>query len=280
VLQGDPRAFLGALEAAIETNHTSAVQLNVLNRQSARLKLDDRIGFEGSIAQGATATILSLRPIVVAGGFVHLDVRREGELDEAASGGRPEALTHQIVVREGQTAVVGGFYAEHLAADLGSAPGIDKAPLAGRTSRRKSGAIERSETIVILTPHVIHPKSAEGGQTRRGEASHSAGRERPLVQQAAASRSNKSQGPHTVATKESIRTSREQPAVRAAVIPAVAEEPPRRLPSEGTASARLMTHEARDKNQPPDSDMIPILELPGDEEPRPTIRPARGKAEP
>ena len=243
VLKGDPRAFLTALEAAEQTRRVSSWQINVLNRQSAQVMLNDRLGAEGSAGM-----ILKVRPVVAPGGIVHLDVRRDADHDASASGNRSAALTHLIVVPEGHTALVGGFYSE------------------------------RAETILILTPHVIPRTPIEGSQTRRADRPQTTTRERPIVQQAAGARSIQGpRPPNTVAPHKSVSIAPEWPAVQPSVIPEAALQPPRRLPHESTAPVRLMNNEALEKNQPTDTDVIPILELPADVEPGPTIRPAGGK---
>jgi hypothetical protein len=241
ILQGDPRAFLSALEGAVKTRRTSAWQLNALNRQSAQIILNEPFEPDGAVASAAAGTILNVRPIV-RGGLVHLDIRREVDLGAAGSGSPSAALTHQIVLREGQTAVVGGFYAEYLAARSNAAAGVGEAPLAGRVSRRQSGVIERSETIVILTPHVVYSKSVEPGQSRRAHVPRATGGDRPIVQQTAGTL-----------------------------------DPPRRLPAGSTATVRLMGAEAPGGDPTTDVETIPVLELPGENEPRPTIRPAGAK---
>src|SRR5262249_18622108 len=124
VLHGDPRAFISVVQAAVQTSRLNAWQLNVLNRQSAQLMLNDPFGPEGSVGQASAGTLLKIRPIVTQQGMVHLDIQREVDLDAAASGSRAAALTSQMALQEGQTAVVGGFFAEYLAAHSYRTPGI------------------------------------------------------------------------------------------------------------------------------------------------------------
>ncbi len=244
VLKGDPRAFLRTLEAAEQTHAVSSWQINVLDRQAAQVMLNDRLEAEGSAGM-----ILKVRPVVAPEGVVHLDVRRDADLDAHASGNRPAAaLTHLIVVPEGQTAVLGGFYSE------------------------------RGETILILTPHVIPATPIETGQTRRADVPQATTRVRPTVQQAAGTRSIKSPGPSkTIAPHKSAQTAPERPAVKPSVISGAGLQAPRRLPHVSVAPVRLMNNEELGKNQPTDADVIPILELPVDDEPGPTIRPAGTK---
>src|SRR5262249_21948897 len=164
VLDGDPRAFLSVLQSAAAMRRANAWQMNVFNRQSAELALND-----AGAAQNPSGTLLRVRPIVTPDGVIHLDVRRD-ELDAGTSGSRSGALTHQIALRDGQTAVVAGFFAEQQAAYTYSTPGFSRLPLVGKRFRKQVSMVDRSETIVLLTPHVAHPVAGLPGVARRDRA--------------------------------------------------------------------------------------------------------------
>ncbi len=156
ILNGDPQAFLGSLQAAVPTLRTDAWQMTVFNRQPANLMLTDPFGTGGSSDQPAAGTILKIRPVVARNGIVHLDVRREVVLDlMAASGTRAAALTNQFSLHDGQTAVIGGFFADQSVIQLYRPSGIGRVPLFGDLFCKPVEAIERTETIVLLTPHVV-----------------------------------------------------------------------------------------------------------------------------
>jgi type II secretory pathway component GspD/PulD (secretin) len=281
VLQGDPRAFLSKLEAQGQTRRTSASQINVLNHRSAQIMLNDRFGPEVSDAQVSAGTILKVCPNVLPRGLVHLDVQREVEHDASTSGSRAAALMHQVVLRDGQTVIVGGFYAEHRAAPLERAPGTGPVRVTGPVTRRQSGVIERTETIVILTPHVVNAKSVEAGQTRHRDVPRAIGRDRPNVQQAVGTQSIKGQRPRQIVSPTvAVQSAPEQPAVPASFVPRAGLEPPRRLPTESIISVRSISDEVPGSDPAGDVEAIPVLDLPGDDVPAPTIRPARGKREP
>lgn len=154
-LNGDPQAFISALLAAAPARRTDAWQMTVVNRQSANLMLTDPFGPGGSSDQSATGAILKIRPLVASRGVVHLDVRQEAGHDfVAASGNRAAALTNQFVLHDGQTAVVGGFFADQSVVQYYRPSGIGGFPLFGNLFVKPVEAIERTETIVLLTPHV------------------------------------------------------------------------------------------------------------------------------
>src|SRR5262245_18589212 len=185
VLQGDPRAFVSTLQTAAQARRVGAWQINVLDRQSAQLMLNDPFGPEGSVAQSSAGTILNIRPVVTQKGLVLLAVQRAVDLDAPASGSRSAALTSQIALRAGQTAVLGGLYAEHLAAHSYRTPVLGQIPLVGRLFRKQSGVVERSETIVLLTPHVSYPPASGDEQTVRKDRPRSKPLGRPILKEVA-----------------------------------------------------------------------------------------------
>lgn len=170
VLTGDPQAFLSALQTATQTRRVDAWQMTVVNRQPADLLLSDPFGPGGSCSQSAAGTILKIRPVLARNGVVHLDVRREVAFDMSAAGTRAAALTNQFSLREGQTAVIGGFIAEQSALQSYRPPGIGQVPVIGELFRKQAETIERTETIVLLTPHVV-PLEAESQITHKSRAS-------------------------------------------------------------------------------------------------------------
>lgn len=164
VLTGDPQAFLNALEAPAQTRSARAWQMTVVNRQSALLMLNDPFSPEGSGDEFSAGTILKIRPVVDRTGLVQLDVRREVSLGGPTSGSRSAALTNQIALHAGQTAVVGGFFAEQTALQFYRRPGFGQLPLVGGLFLKQAEVVERCETIVLLTPHVIAPAADADSQ--------------------------------------------------------------------------------------------------------------------
>jgi type II secretory pathway component GspD/PulD (secretin) len=167
ILRGDPRAFLGVLRTVTQAQRVDAWQLNALDRQTAQLMVNDRFGPEGTVMQTSAGMILKIRPTVCEGGLVRLDVEREVGLNSAVSASRAAALTSQFSLLEGETAVAGGFFADHLAAHTYRTPGIGQVPLVGRMFSETATVRERAETIVLLTPHVVRPPPAEGVALRK-----------------------------------------------------------------------------------------------------------------
>jgi type II secretory pathway component GspD/PulD (secretin) len=161
-LTGDPQAFLSAVQTAAPTRRLDAWQMTVANRQSASLMLTDPYGPGGSCDQSVAATILRIRPLIARNGVVHLDVRQDVGLDSVAvAGSRAAALTNQFSLHAGQTAVIGGLFADQLVVEQCRPSGIGRIPVFGGLFSKQFEAIERTETIVLLTPHVVSPDAEQ-----------------------------------------------------------------------------------------------------------------------
>jgi hypothetical protein len=158
VLRGNPRDLLSDLQAAAQIQCLNSWQLNVLDRQAAQLMLHDALSAERGVPQPAAGTILRICPIVTKKGRMRLDIQRCVDRDAATSGIRSAALTSQMILREGETAVLGGFFADH------------------------------TETIVLLTPHVIRPTTEPAENLSRKAVPKSNLAARPILEETAGRR--------------------------------------------------------------------------------------------
>ncbi|MGE5192131.1 MAG: hypothetical protein ACM3U2_06470 [Deltaproteobacteria bacterium] len=277
VLHGNPREFLTALQAAAQSRSVNAWQLNVLNRQSTQLMLYDPSGPEGSVPRAATGAILKIRPIVTEKGLLHLDIQRPLDRDATAAGIRSAALTSQVILREGETLVLGGFFAERLDSRFSGTPGIDGSPFVGQRSGETSAVVERTETIVLLTPHVIRPPTEPEDQVSRKGRPKSKAAGRPILKETTAQRGATGRK----AAQQTAATGPLQPAVPGvpSAKPSAARparpDLPRRLPHSDDVFLQPTGSQAAAGESAEDSvDRIPVLELPREPELRPIIRPA------
>lgn len=170
ILRGDVRAFLQVLCAATQIRGSAASQTMIVNKQSTEFLIGDGFATASDGARPLTSgTILRVRPIVTRDGLIHLEFRSSSESDAMASAGvglaREGALTNQLTLASGETAVLSGFIADHLVVHSYKKPMVGELPLVGSWFRGESGTLQRTETIVLITPHL---------------AEHAAGPSRPV----------------------------------------------------------------------------------------------------
>lgn len=166
VLRGDVRSFLQALQAAHQTTSASAFQMSVRNKQSADLALGDSAAYGGS---GSAGTLLKVRPLVTRDGTIHLEVRPAGQTAGAGPGAAPNrtaGITNSVTVRDGETAVIGGILDDRMVTQMFRTSAAGDLPVVGKFFWKEGGVVERTETIVLLTPHVAYapPPPIEGVQ--------------------------------------------------------------------------------------------------------------------
>jgi hypothetical protein len=216
ILRGDARAFLQAVQAAYPVRGAAASQTTIVNKQSAELLLSEGAAAPGEGARAnAPGTILRLRPIATRDGLVHLEIRPipAAELGSWNDSGalRPGTLANRVTLRPGETAVVGGFIADHVELYNFKKPGAGETPLTSGAPGVEPGAESRTETIVLLTPHLARSTPRPTPQELPGEpaATRQAAKRLP----ASLARTPKSPGAGEPAVRSTGTDQRKKPAI-------------------------------------------------------------------
>lgn len=169
VLTGDPQALITSLQAAAQTSRVNAWQMTVSSRHSADLMLNEPFGSTVSGKPASVGTRLKVHPVVARNGLIHLDVHSESDLDPGSSGTRAAALNNQFALEQGQTAIIAGFFAEQTVLHYSYPQTSGQVALFGKSRRDRAETtegVERIETIVLLTPHIVSTEGAgEVGKT-------------------------------------------------------------------------------------------------------------------
>jgi Flp pilus assembly secretin CpaC len=75
-------------------------------------------------------------------------------------------LVTNILVKDGQTIVIGGLFRDKITAKRTQVPVLGDIPLIGLLFRGKADMVERHEVVVLLTPTVIEEPSETDGDAR------------------------------------------------------------------------------------------------------------------
>jgi len=99
---------------------------------------------------------LKVKPTVSVSDYVTMEV---SVLDETQTGtGKTgKDITTKLIVRSGDTIVIGGIYTEKKSEDESGVPGLSKIPFLGWLFKGKGKASDRSELLIFLTPTVLPP---------------------------------------------------------------------------------------------------------------------------
>ncbi|MBU0754699.1 MAG: hypothetical protein KJ645_06135 [Planctomycetes bacterium] len=178
ILHDEVGLFIEAIESVVDTNVIANPKVIALNRQKAEIIIGGRLGYYGAatvsdgISQQAvefldTGTQLRFRPFISEDGYVRIEVhpeRSSGIIDPAT--GLPSEstseLTTNIMVRDGDTIVIGGLIEEKDSQAEKRVPFLSSIPLLGALFRTTENQTERTEIIVMITPHILNPEDGDG----------------------------------------------------------------------------------------------------------------------
>jgi len=178
--------FVRALDSVTDTTVLSMPKILTLNRQRAELLVGARLGYlnttvtessrTSSVEFLETGTQLTVRPFISNDGFVRLELRPSvstGDTDRVVEGNvipreDTQELVTNVIIRSGQTLVLGGLFTEDTTISRDQIPGLGDIPLAGAAFQGQTDAITRSEVIFLIKPTVIHDNSlyAQGEEVK------------------------------------------------------------------------------------------------------------------
>ncbi len=174
--------FLRALEQVTDTTVLANPKVLALNRQKGFVIVGRRDGYltttvtETQAIQSVefleTGTQLTFRPFVADDGFIRVELHPEDSVGFVNAQGLPSKqtteVTTNIVIRDGDTILIGGLFREVTTAAKKQVPLLGNIPGVGSLFRSKNDSTEREEVIILLTLHVVkdHARYADAS---RGE---------------------------------------------------------------------------------------------------------------
>ena len=180
VSTGDIRMFISALEAVTDVTVIANPKILALNKQVGTVFIGQNIGYRSSTTVSASGnasdgevkflksgTKLSFRPYIAADGYIRMDIYPKDSSAIKDSDGTPTEttaeLTSNIMVKDGQTVVIGGLFRDSMTSSKSQVPFLGDIPLLGEVFKGVSDQVIRQEVIVLLTPHIIeYPSELEG----------------------------------------------------------------------------------------------------------------------
>jgi general secretion pathway protein D len=174
----DVRVALSALQAVTKVKVISAPELVVLDNETARLQVGDLVPIVtgsavsvltpnspivNSVDYRETGVILEVAPRVNSGGLVTLDIGQEvsdvtptttSTIDSPTFSQRK--IKTRVVVQDGETIGLGGLIKDTATVSNNGFPWLSRIPIVGALFGQRGDKVDRTELIVLLTPHVIH----------------------------------------------------------------------------------------------------------------------------
>jgi len=171
------RVILDALESVTNVNVVSSPELLVLNNHTATLQVGDQVPIATQSAVSVitpgspvvntiefrdTGVILKVTPRVNEGGLVTLSmtqevsgVTRTTSSDLNSPTIQQRRITSSVVIQDGQTVALGGLIKDSRNKTRDGIPFLQRLPYVGALFRTDDTKDERTELLVLITPHVV-----------------------------------------------------------------------------------------------------------------------------
>jgi hypothetical protein len=178
LVNGDVAVFLRVLDEVTDVTIVSNPKILTLNRQPARVLVGTRVGYLNTVSTetATTQTVeflevgtqLAVRPFVSKNGLIRLELRPQVSsfnLRQITDGTGstitiPDEdtteMTTNVMVRDGQTVVLGGLFTETTTASRRQVPLLGNIPLIGQAFRGNDDSTRRSEIIFLITPSIVN----------------------------------------------------------------------------------------------------------------------------
>lgn len=178
LVNGDVAVFMRVLDEVTDVTIVSNPKILTLNRQPARVLVGTRVGYLNttSTETATTQTVeflevgteLAVRPFVSKNGLIRLELRPQVSsftLRSITDGGGstitiPDEdtteMTTNVMVRDGQTVVLGGLFTETTTASRRQVPLLGNIPMIGQAFRGNDDSTRRSEIIFLITPSIVN----------------------------------------------------------------------------------------------------------------------------
>lgn len=177
--QGGAPFALNALQAVTTVRVLSSPQLMVLDNQPARLQVGNVVPYLSQTSQSTivsnapvvnsinyqqTGVVLDVTPRVNSGGLVTMDISQEVS-DVApnvttAGINSPtffdRSISSRVVVQDGQTVGLAGLISDNTSTGNQGIPWLKDIPLLGALAGNQNNTRQRTELLMLLTPHVLH----------------------------------------------------------------------------------------------------------------------------
>ena len=179
-LSGAPLA-ISALQAVTKVQVLSSPELMVLDNHPAELQVGSLVPYLtqtsqstlvnnapviNSVSYAQTGVVMIVTPRVNAGGLVTLDISQQvSEVDtnppaQAEAVNSPTFLDRtvhsRVVVQDGQTVGLAGLITDNVSNGNQGIPWLKDIPLIGALAGTQNNQRQRTELLVLITPHVIH----------------------------------------------------------------------------------------------------------------------------
>ncbi|NQV34938.1 MAG: type II secretion system protein GspD [Phycisphaeraceae bacterium] len=166
------KGFIRALEDITDTTLLANPKILAVNKQLGQVYIGTKLGYRdasgvglgGEVVEGEvkfleTGTELSFRPFIGNDGYIRMDIFPKDSTGELNAEGVPDErsteLATNIIVKDGQTVVIGGLFRDKVTKTRNQIPVLGNLPILGGLFRSDKDSTSREEMVILLTPHII-----------------------------------------------------------------------------------------------------------------------------
>ncbi|MCF7972435.1 MAG: hypothetical protein K9N55_01340 [Phycisphaerae bacterium] len=166
------KAFIRALEGITDTTLLANPKILAVNKQLGQVYIGTKYGYRESATVGAggavtdgevkfleTGTKLSFRPYIGNDGYIRMDIFPKDSTGSLNEEGVPDEVSTElatnIIVKDGQTVVIGGLFRDQVTKTRNQIPVLGSLPILGALFRSHKDTTVREEMVILLTPHII-----------------------------------------------------------------------------------------------------------------------------
>jgi len=186
----DVAVFLRAIEEITDVTILANPKILAVNKQLGQVYIGKKIAYQSQTTQTQVATTeqvqfidtgtkLSFRPYICNDGYIRMDIHpKDSSATLRVSGGAtlPDEtsaeLVTNIIVKDGQTIIIGGLLREQTTAVKTQVPILGDLPIIGAVFQGTADEVRREEVIVLLTPHIITEGNQTAGWARKRDIQH------------------------------------------------------------------------------------------------------------
>ncbi len=179
VIKDHVAVFVRALEQITDTTVIANPKILALNKQKGMVVVGRRDGYitttvtETQAIQTVeflvTGTQLRFRPFIGNDGFVRMEIHPEDSTGGLNAANLPfeqtTEVTTNVMVRDGQTILIGGLFRETDSDSRSQLPGLGDIPGVGELFKSRSDSMTRQEVIVLLTVKIVKDFDAYARQS-------------------------------------------------------------------------------------------------------------------
>jgi type IV pilus assembly protein PilQ len=155
------------------TKVLAAPKITTLDKREAKITQGESIPFQTTSLQGTQTTFVDANlELQVTPQITSRDPKEQGKLvllriratrNAVGPASNPQAgpsilrreATTQIMVRDGETTVIGGIFQETAATNVNAVPYLSRIPVIGWFFKQKTETVTKQELLIFLTPNIV-----------------------------------------------------------------------------------------------------------------------------